>query len=103
MAGLPRQGRRYFELSRDVQRLTVTAAQLAAQRLQLQLAVMGEGGGARQVDVASPTRRAVFPKVPLVLAIGTLAGLVSATLLVLARHPAASNAIRNDPSEATAT
>lgn len=102
MAGLPGQGRRYFELSRDVQRLTVSAAQLAAQRLQLRLAVMGEGGGARQVDVASPTRRAVFPKVPLVLAIGTLAGLVSATLLVLARHPAASNAIRNDPSEATA-
>ena len=84
LAALPGQARRNFELARELERLSRSAALLQAQALQLQLAVMGEGGGARAVDVATPTRRPVFPKIPLLLAGGALVGFLLAAFRVLA-------------------
>ena len=83
LAAMPVIGERFFELTREVQRLNNTAVALQAERLQLRLATITEGGNARQVDVAEPTKKPAWPSTKLFLALGVAAGLLLGVLVAL--------------------
>ena len=82
LSRLPQEGQRYFQVTRQVGLLSQSLMALEVQRLQLRLASIEEGGKARQVDVAEPTRKPAQPSLPLFvgggLALGLLAGVASA-------------------------
>lgn len=80
---LPDQVERSFRFSADVERLSRTSLALNAQRVELQLATVGEGGEARAVDVARPQWRRSFPRPAITLLAAGIAGLALGAALVL--------------------
>lgn len=87
LARAPREGRVYYDITREVERLTKSLTQLQAQLLQVEV-LSGEGGGrARQVDVARPARRPVVPRLPLYLAVGVALGALVGALRLLLQPP----------------
>lgn len=84
VAGLPVTGEKFYELSRDVQRLNAMSMALQSQRLQLRLATITEGGKARQVDVAEPTKKPAWPAIWLLWTLGAVAGLMAGMALAFA-------------------
>jgi uncharacterized protein involved in exopolysaccharide biosynthesis len=96
---MPATGERFFELTREVQRLNATALALQSQRLQLRLATVTEGGSARQVDIAEPNKKAKWPSTKLFLALGIaggfLVGLVAALLPLVAAPQQAPEGARH--------
>lgn len=83
LAGLPVAEERFFELTREVQRLNAMSLALQSQRLQLRLATITEGGRARQVDIAEPTKKPAWPSIPLFLAFGVAVGFLAGILAAL--------------------
>ena len=85
LAQIPGEGRRYFELTRGTDLLGKALVSLDVQALQLRLAEVDNGGQARQVDIAAPTRKPVRPSRPLFGGGGALLGLLLGLGVVLAR------------------
>jgi uncharacterized protein involved in exopolysaccharide biosynthesis len=83
LAAMPATGARFFELTREVQRLNATALALQSQRLQLRMATITEGGNARQVDVAEPNKKAAWPSPTLFLVLGVAGGLLAGVVAAL--------------------
>lgn len=83
LAALPDQVERGFRYSTEVERLSRTLLALHAQRVQLRLAAVGEGGDARVVDVARTQWRRSFPSRPITLIASVFAGLAVGAALVL--------------------
>ena len=83
LAAMPVIGARFFELTREVQRLNAMALALQGERLTLRLATIAEGGRARQVDVAEPTKKPAWPSTKLFLALGAVGGLLLGLVLAL--------------------
>lgn len=65
-----------FALEQEVERLTATSVGVQAQLVQARLGAIGEGWDLRQVDVAVPPRRPEFPRLPLNMLLGFIAGSV---------------------------
>jgi uncharacterized protein involved in exopolysaccharide biosynthesis len=84
LARLPGQVEEGFHFSSEVERLSRASLALNAQRVELRLATIGEGGEARAVDVARPQWRRSFPSRPLTLIASGFAGLALGAVLVLA-------------------
>lgn len=80
---LPDQVEEAFKYSTEVERLAKTSLALNAQRVDLRLATVGEGGEARVVDVAHAQWRRTFPSRPITLLAAGLAGLAIGAALVL--------------------
>jgi tyrosine-protein kinase Etk/Wzc len=72
---LPAQAEQAFRREREVKRLSETLIALQSQVVQARLDALSEGGQVRQVDVAIPPKRPVFPNKPLSLFGGLLGGL----------------------------
>ena len=87
VAQLPGQGQRYFLLMREVRRLNEQSLALETQLLQLRLATVSEGGTARQVDEAIPTRRPAWPRKLVTFGLGGILGLLVGLALVLFSAP----------------
>jgi uncharacterized protein involved in exopolysaccharide biosynthesis len=83
LAAMPATSARFFELTREVQRLNATALALQSQRLQLRMATITEGGNARQVDVAEPNKKAAWPSPTLFLVLGVAGGLLAGVVAAL--------------------
>lgn len=82
---VPGVARRYGDLVRDVQRLDREFAAVQQQLLQLQLSTIGEGTGARRIDMARPTREPISPVPLYVLLAGVVLGGVAGVAWVLLR------------------
>ncbi|MBM3854231.1 MAG: hypothetical protein FJ399_13910 [Verrucomicrobia bacterium] len=74
LTGLPRQVESAFQHEKEVETLSRTSLALNAQRVELRLATVGEGGDARIVDQARPQWRRSFPLPMPTLALSLLAG-----------------------------
>ena len=85
LAQLPDQVEAAFQFGSEVERLSRTSLALNAQRVELRLATIGEGGEARVVDVAHPQWKRTFPSTILTLILGVAAGLALGFALALAR------------------
>jgi uncharacterized protein involved in exopolysaccharide biosynthesis len=70
-------------LQRDLKRLTQTSLAVQGQRVEARLAAIGEGGEARQVDFAAPSKKPVFPTPVLALGVGSAAGLILGVIAAL--------------------
>jgi Uncharacterized protein involved in exopolysaccharide biosynthesis len=70
-------------LQRHAKQLGQTYAALQAQLVEARLAAIGEGGDVRQLDVATPPKKVVFPKKLTTVGIGLGAGLFVGMLLAL--------------------
>lgn len=75
LGALPAQAMESLRRQRDVRRLSETMLALETQLVSARLAAIGEGGEVRQIDSATPPKRASFPSLPLFLAVGLIAGL----------------------------
>lgn len=71
-------------LQRDVIRLSTIYGGLQAQLVEAKLAAIGEGGNVRQLDVAMPPKKPVFPRPLPTLAAGGSAGLFFGVIAALA-------------------
>ncbi|HVZ47791.1 MAG TPA: hypothetical protein VG916_03335, partial [Gemmatimonadaceae bacterium] len=80
---LPDQVEDAFKYSSEVERLSRTSLALNAQRVELRLATVGEGGEARAIDIARPQWKRSFPLPSITLLAAGLAGLLAGTALVL--------------------
>ncbi len=80
---LPGQAEEAFKYSSEVERLSRTSLALNAQRVELRLATVAEGGEARAIDIAQPQWRRSFPRPTITLLAAGLAGLAIGTALVL--------------------
>jgi uncharacterized protein involved in exopolysaccharide biosynthesis len=83
LASLPGGAQATGRLDRDVRRLGQTALALQAQLVEARLAAIGEGGDVRQLDVAEPTKRPVFPRPTVTFAVGGVGGLVLGVALAV--------------------
>jgi uncharacterized protein involved in exopolysaccharide biosynthesis len=83
LARLPNQVEEAFQFAREVERLSRTSLALSAQRVELRLGTIGEGGEARVVDIAYPQWKRSFPSKPLTLVAGAFAGLALGVALAL--------------------
>jgi tyrosine-protein kinase Etk/Wzc len=83
LLALPATAERGGRLKRDVLRLTQLYTALQAQLVEARLGVIGEGGEARQVDVAEPPKDPAFPPKGLTLALGSMGGLAMGLVLAL--------------------
>ena len=80
---LPGTAESAVALQRDVRRLSQTELAVQVQRVEAKLAAIGEGGEARQVDVAEPSKKPVFPTRTIALGVGGAAGLVLGVIAAL--------------------
>jgi uncharacterized protein involved in exopolysaccharide biosynthesis len=83
LGALPGAAESGLTLQRDVKRLTSTELAVQAQRLEARLAAIGEGGDARQVDVAEPSKKPAFPTPAISYGVGGGAGLVLGIIAAL--------------------
>lgn len=83
LESLPGTAESALTLQRDVKRLTSTELAVQAQRLEARLAAIGEGGDARQVDVAEPGKKPAFPTPVISYGVGGGAGLVLGVIAAL--------------------
>ncbi len=83
LESLPGTAESALTLQRDVKRLTSTELAVQAQRLEARLAAIGEGGDARQVDVAEPSKKPAFPTPAISYGVGGGAGLVLGVIAAL--------------------
>ncbi|MEX2181702.1 MAG: Wzz/FepE/Etk N-terminal domain-containing protein [Gemmatimonadaceae bacterium] len=74
LGAIPGTGRRFADLTRDVERLGEISRALQIQLVQARLVSIGEGGGAEQIDEAIPSRAPASPNVPLIVLLGIGAG-----------------------------
>lgn len=95
---LPDQVEEAFKHSADVERLAKTSLALNAQRVELRLATVGEGGDARAIDVAQPQWRRSFPRRSITLLAAGFAGLAIGAALVLGGVGARTSAGDAGPS-----
>jgi uncharacterized protein involved in exopolysaccharide biosynthesis len=93
MRALPAQAEEAYALQLERERLAKTALAVQAQKVELQLNTIGEGGEARQVDMAEPLRKATFPPRVMTLVLGAVAGLAFG--LVLALVAVSTGPVRN--------
>ena len=93
LAQLPQQVEVAFQLVSEVERLSRTSLALNAQRVELRLATIGEGGEARTVDVAYARWKRSFPSTILTLIVGTAAGFALGFALSLARAQGGAGAV----------
>jgi uncharacterized protein involved in exopolysaccharide biosynthesis len=84
---LPGEGRRYYQLSRGVELMGKALVTLEVQALQLRVAAVENGGQARQVDIAEPTRKPARPSLALFAGGGGLLGILLGLGLVLIGAP----------------
>jgi hypothetical protein len=82
---LPAQAQFSVRGQRDVRRLSQEVLGLEAQMIDAKLAAIGEGGQVRQVDVAVPPKRPLFPRAVWTLPGGALLGLLVGMTAVLGR------------------
>jgi tyrosine-protein kinase Etk/Wzc len=87
LAQLPGQVESAYQYAREVERLSRTSLALNAQRVELRLATIGEGGEARAVDVAQVQWKRSYPSKMLTLLMGLVAGLALGVALALMRAP----------------
>ena len=80
---LPAANERVGRLQRDVLRLTQLYAALQAQLVEAKLAVIGEGGDVRQIDVAAVAKTPAFPRPLLTLGLGTVGGALVGAMMAL--------------------
>lgn len=85
LAQLPGQAESALRRQRDVRRLSQLVLGLQAQMIDVRLAALGEGGQVRQVDVALPPKRPLFPRAVWVLPAGLLLGLLGGVMWALGR------------------
>lgn len=83
MRALPAQAEETYALQLERERIAKTALAVQAQKVELQLNTIGEGGEARQVDVAEPQRKATFPPMAMTLVLGVVAGLAFGIVIAL--------------------
>ena len=83
LEALPGAAESALTFQRDVKRLTSTELAVQAQRLEARLAAIGEGGDARQVDVAEPGKKPAFPTPVISYGVGGGAGLVLGVIAAL--------------------
>ena len=83
LESLPGTAESALTLQRDVKRLTSTELAVQAQRLEARLAAIGEGGDARQLDVAEPSKKPAFPTPAISYGVGGGAGLVLGVIAAL--------------------
>jgi uncharacterized protein involved in exopolysaccharide biosynthesis len=83
LAALPGQTETSLQLQREVQRLSQTVIALQSQVVDARLSAVSEGGDVRQIDVAQPPRKAVFPRPLPALALGLGGGLLLGLLAAL--------------------
>jgi uncharacterized protein involved in exopolysaccharide biosynthesis len=83
LLALPAAGERVERLKRDVLRLTAIYTALQAQLVEARLAVVGEGGDVRQVDVAAVPRMPAFPQPFFTMGVGTVGGLLAGLVAAL--------------------
>jgi len=76
LAALPGQTETSLQLQREVERLSQTVIALQTQVVDARLSAISEGGDVRQIDVAQPPRKAVFPRPLPTLVIGLAVGLL---------------------------
>lgn len=80
---LPGTAESAVALQRDVKRLAQTEMAVQVQRVEAKLAAIGEGGEARQVDLAEPSKKPVFPTPAIALGVGGAVGLVFGVIAAL--------------------
>ena len=83
LEALPGAAESWLTLTREVKRMTATELAVQAQRLEARLAAIGEGGDARQVDVAEPSKKPAFPTPAISYGVGGGAGLVFGVIAAL--------------------
>lgn len=83
LEALPGAAESALTFQRDVKRLTSTELAVQAQRLEARLAAIGEGGDARQVDLAEPSKKPAFPTPAISYGLGGGAGLVLGVIAAL--------------------
>jgi tyrosine-protein kinase Etk/Wzc len=83
LAAMPGQTETSLQLQREVQRLGQTVIALQTQVVEARLAAISEGGDVRQIDVAQPPKKPVFPRRLLTLALGLAGGLLFGFLAAL--------------------
>jgi tyrosine-protein kinase Etk/Wzc len=98
LAKLPGQVESAFQHEQVVERLARTSLALNAQRVELRLATIGEGGEARVVDVARPQWKRSFPSRPLTLVLGAIAGLAIGLAVAVLRVPGTARVRAAEPS-----
>lgn len=76
LAALPGQTETSLQLQREVRRLSQTVLALQTQVVEARLAAITEGGEVRQIDVAQPPKKPVFPRRLPTLAFGLAGGLL---------------------------
>ena len=90
LASRPSLEERAFELENEIERLTASYLGVQRQLVQLRLEGIGEGIDLRQIDVAPPPKKPVFPVWWLNLGIGLFLGLILGLVGALVRgalHP----------------
>jgi uncharacterized protein involved in exopolysaccharide biosynthesis len=83
LAALPGAAESALTLQRDVKRLSATELAVQGQRLEARLAAIGEGGDARQVDIAEPMKKPAFPTPMISYGVGGGTGLVLGIIAAL--------------------
>ena len=83
LGSLPGAAESGLTLQRDVKRLSATELAVQAQRVEARLAAIGEGGDARQVDIAEPMKKPAFPTPAISYGVGGGAGLVIGIIAAL--------------------
>ncbi len=83
LEALPGAAESWLTLTREVKRMTATELAVQAQRLEARLAAIGEGGDARQVDFAEPSKKPTFPTPAISYGVGGGAGLVIGVIAAL--------------------
>ncbi len=85
LGALPGQAEIALRRQRDVKRLSQVLLGLQAQMIDARLSALSEGGQVRQVDVAIPPKRPLFPRAVWTLPGGLILGLLAAVAWVLGR------------------
>ncbi|HEV8411656.1 MAG TPA: hypothetical protein VGQ30_14185, partial [Gemmatimonadaceae bacterium] len=83
LAAIPGAAESSLTLQREVRRLSTTELAVQAQRVEARLAAIGEGGDARQVDVAEPSKKPAFPTPAISFGVGGGSGLVLGLIAAL--------------------
>jgi hypothetical protein len=83
LLSLPAAAERGGRMQRDVVRLSTIYMALEAQLVEARLAVIGEGGDVRQIDVAAIPRKPAFPEPISTMSIGTMGGLLAGFIAAL--------------------
>jgi uncharacterized protein involved in exopolysaccharide biosynthesis len=83
LAAIPGAAESSLTLQREVRRLSTTELAVQAQRVEARLAAIGEGGDARQVDIAEPSKKPAFPTPAISFGVGGGSGLVLGLIAAL--------------------